>query len=197
MLAKFLKENNVKVNVVLAIPAGGVPIGKVISKEFGATFKLALVKKLQIPWQPEAGFGAVSLEGEIVLNQGLVSSIGINSNVIKHAKAKALDELGKRKKLFKEELTKEFWAENVIVVDDGLASGYTMLAAVRSLKKKGMNPKVAIPTASDSALSLVAREAEKVYCLNVRKSFYFAVADAYEKWHDLSYEEVLEILRFS
>ena len=84
----------------------------------------------------------------------------------------------------------------VILVDDGLASGFTMLAAARSVKDKA--PKkviVAVPTASSGAIELLAPEVDEIICLNIRSGSSFAVADAYENWHDLTDEEVLKILK--
>ena len=84
----------------------------------------------------------------------------------------------------------------VIIVDDGLASGYTMLSAVSSIRKYSPTAIiVAIPTASASALELVSPQVDKIFCLNIRDTMMFAVADAYQEWYDLSEEEVMEILR--
>ena len=86
--------------------------------------------------------------------------------------------------------------KNVLIVDDGLASGYTMLAAIKWVKNK--NPKkiiVAIPTASLQALNTVSPYVDLIVCLNVRSGEFFAVADAYKTWHDLSDQEVIEFLK--
>ena len=84
----------------------------------------------------------------------------------------------------------------VIVADDGLASGYTMLAAVRFIRKKAPGEViVAVPTGSRATIDLVLPKADEIVCLNARKSFPFAVADAYQNWYDLPEEEVLGILR--
>jgi predicted phosphoribosyltransferase len=88
--------------------------------------------------------------------------------------------------------------KNIIVVDDGLASGYTMLAAVRFIKRR--NPcKIiaAVPTASKRTIEFILSETDELVCLNVRSRFPFAVADAYVKWHDLTDKEVLDIIKRS
>ena len=83
----------------------------------------------------------------------------------------------------------------VILVDDGLASGFTMLAAARSARKsKPKNVVVAVPTASLGAIELLKPEVDKIVCLNIMSGQSFAVADAYENWYDLTDEEVLKIL---
>ena len=90
----------------------------------------------------------------------------------------------------------EIRGKTAILIDDGLASGYTMLAAIRSTRKR--NPRrvvVAVPTASTAAIELVSRKVDKILCLNIRSGPFFAVADAYREWRDLSDEEVVEILK--
>jgi len=82
------------------------------------------------------------------------------------------------------------------LIDDGLASGFTMLAAVKSVRNQGPEKIiVAVPTASTSAVQVVAPSVDKLICLNIRGGPFFAVADAYQKWYDLSDEEVVEFLR--
>ena len=88
--------------------------------------------------------------------------------------------------------------KTVILVDDGLASGFTMLAAAESIRTKQPEKIViAVPTASAGAIELLAPNVDELVCLNVRCGPIFAVADAYEKWYDLSDDEVLEFLRRS
>ena len=83
----------------------------------------------------------------------------------------------------------------IVIVDDGLASGYTMLAAVGSARKRGVEKiTVAIPTASIASIELLSQHVEEIVCINVRDSPFFAVADAYIIWHDLSDEEAMRYL---
>ena len=86
----------------------------------------------------------------------------------------------------------------VLLVDDGLASGFTMIAAVRAVKQ--YNPKkivIAVPTASTKAIELLATEVDEIVCPNIRNTLSFAVAEAYQNWYDVSDEEVLSLLRES
>ena len=198
LLADMLKKHiSLEDSVLLAIPAGGIPVGYEISRTLDLPMDLVIVRKLQIPWDPEAGFGAISSDGEIVLNERLVDYLGLSEDVIEEVVRKTLRIIRDRFKkfrMFKPML--DIRDKTVILVDDGLASGYTMLAAIRSIKKK--SPKriiVAVPTASTAAVEFVSREVDKILCLNVRSSRIFAVADAYRKWRDLADDEVVEILR--
>ena len=198
LLAEMLKRNlSLGDAILLAIPAGGIPVGYEISCRLNIPMDVVIVRKLQIPWDPEAGFGAVSSDGEIVLNERLVKQLGLSEEIIEEVVRKTLGIIRDRSKKFR--MVKpvlDIGDKTVILVDDGLASGYTMLAAIRSIKKK--NPKriiAAVPTASAAAVKLVSRKVDKILCLNVRSGPFFAVADAYRKWRDLTDEEVIEILR--
>ncbi|HDJ67206.1 MAG TPA: phosphoribosyltransferase [Nitrososphaeria archaeon] len=198
LLAEMLKRNlSLGDAIILAIPAGGIPVGYEISCRLNIPMDVVIVRKLQIPWDPEAGFGAASSDGEIVLNERLVKQLGLSEEIIEEVVRKTLGIIRDRSKKFR--MVKpvlDIGDKTVILVDDGLASGYTMLAAIRSIKKK--NPKriiAAVPTASAAAVKLVSRKVDKILCLNVRSGPFFAVADAYRKWRDLTDEEVIEILR--
>ncbi|MDI6826464.1 MAG: phosphoribosyltransferase family protein [Candidatus Aenigmarchaeota archaeon] len=197
LLAEKLKRYSNEDAIVLAIPAGGVPVGKVIAEKLKVKFDLMVVRKIQFPDNPEAGFGAISHDGEIVFNQNLMKQSFLTKEIIDEQIKKTKKEIERRVKLFcRERRFPELKGKIVILVDDGLASGYTMLVAIRSVKKqKPRRIIVAVPTGNSGAINLVGKEADEVYCLNVRDEFYFAVADAYVEWYDLSNREVLELLR--
>jgi len=198
LLAEMLKRNlSLEDAALLAIPAGGIPVGYEVSRRLSLPMDIVVVRKLQIPWDPEAGFGAISSDGEIVLNERLVERLGLSEELVEEVAEKTLRFIKDRLKKFR--MVKpmlEIRGKTAILVDDGLASGYTMLAAIRSIKKR--NPRrvvVAVPTASTAAIKLVSREVDKILCPNIRSSPFFAVADAYREWRDLADDEVVEILR--
>jgi len=198
LLAKILKRNlSLEDAILLAIPAGGIPVGYEISCRLNIPMDVVIVRKLQIPWDPEAGFGAISSDGEIVLNERLVKRLGLSREIVEEVAEKTLRIVRDRSEKFRRvKPILEIRGKTAILVDDGLASGYTMLAAIRSTRKK--NPRrvvVAVPTASKAAIELVLREVDKILCLNIRGGPFFAVADAYREWRDLSDEEVVEILK--
>jgi len=182
--------------IVLAIPAGGVPVGNVIAKELAVPMDVVIVRKARIPWNTEAGFGAVSWDGEIVLNELLVEQLGLTKEELEESISEAKRNISERLKKFRgEKPLPQLMDKVIILVDDGLASGFTMLAAVRSVRKR--QPKeiiVAVPTASLGAVELLVSEVDMIVCLNMRSGLSFAVADAYMNWYDLTDEEVLKIL---
>lgn len=200
LLATKLKDHILGDNVqLLAIPAGGVPVGYTIAKRLGIPFNVIVVRKVQIPWNTEAGFGAVSWDGTVVLNEALIPRLGLTDEAIQLSVSQTREAIRERVLKFRGDESPPTLENKVaIIVDDGLASGYTMLSAVKSAH--GRNPKrtiVAVPTASTSAVDLVAPSVDALICLNIRGGSIFAVADAYQEWHDLSDEEVLQFLRAS
>ncbi len=195
-LAEKLVQYKDTNSIILPIPSGGIPVGKELAKSLNLPFDLIIVRKLQIPWNPEAGFGAINLDGDMILNEQILDSLSLSQKDIEHIEEKTKETLEKREELFRK--GREFpivKGQCCILVDDGLASGYTMLAAVRFIKRR--NPVelvVATPTGSYNTVNRIASEVDRIACLNIREGIPFAVADAYKQWHDLSDKEVLELL---
>lgn len=196
-LAAFIREHlELDGPVVCAIPAGGIPVGLELARVFGTGLIPAVVRKLRIPWNPEAGFGAMTWDGRIFLNQPLASQLRLSREEIRVAEEQTRDIIRQRMELFAGgQPPPSFRGRTVLLTDDGLASGYTMLAAIEAvLSDEPERIVVAVPTGSMGAVSLVAGRSETVICLNLKDRYPFAVADAYRHWHDLPDEEVLRYL---
>ncbi|WP_250986568.1 phosphoribosyltransferase [Methanoculleus oceani] len=182
--------------VICAIPAGGVPLGLEVARALKAPLRMAVVRKVQIPWNPEAGFGAVTWNGQVFLNRPLMDALDLSEAEVNAAVAKARKNVEERIEKFaggREEPGIE--GQDAILIDDGLATGYTMLAAIEAARAG--SPRqiiVAVPTGSLHAVNFIARKADLVICLNVRTSRTFAVAQAYERWHEITDREVQELL---
>lgn len=186
-------------SMVLAIPAGGVTVAKEIKDALSLSFDLLIVRKIQIPWNMEAGFGAVNLDGYVVFNEDLLRHLRLPKRVITSQVEKTRKTLKKRDVLFRGgEDFPSLKDKTVILVDDGLASGYTMLAAIEYVKKR--NPSkivIAIPTGSHKTIKKISPFADVLFCLNIRENYPYSVAEAYRNWHDVSDEEVLKIMKES
>ncbi|MEM2732918.1 MAG: phosphoribosyltransferase family protein [Nitrososphaerota archaeon] len=196
-LAEKLKEYAGREDVViLAIPSGGVPVGLTIASKLNCRFNLLPVRKLHLPWDPEAGFGAVSWDGTYILNEKLVKTLRFSKKDVEEIVKLELNELKRRLKYWGISDYKPYVKDMIaVIVDDGLASGYTMKAGIESLKKYG--PKeivVSVPTASVDSIKLLENRVDKIVCLNIRSSLIFAVADAYIEWRDISEREVKKLL---
>jgi len=197
LLAKKLLKYKGEDAIVLAIPAGGVPVGYRIAVYLQLPLDLIVVRKLPIPYNPEAGFGAVTTDGTIVLNESLVEELSLTKEEIDMYASERMREIKERLRKFRGDRPFPYLKEKIaIIVDDGLASGYTMTAAILSVRKHG--PKrivVAVPTAHPGALEKISPYADEIICLNIRSGFLFAVADAYLKWYDLDDPEVIDYLK--
>ena len=197
LLADKLHEYSGNPNVIiLALPAGGVPVGYTVAKELAVQVDVIIVRKIQIPWNTEAGFGAVTWDGKILLNEDLVKQLDLTEEEIESAIQKTKSNVQERLRKFRDDKpAPNLTGKVVILVDDGLASGFTMLAAARSVRES--KPKkiiVAVPTASMGAIEMLSPAVDVIVCLNVRSGPSFAVAEAYENWYDLTDDEVLKII---
>ena len=195
-LAERLMRYKGSNTLVMAIPAGGVPVAAEIAKALQLPAELLIVRKIQLPDNPEAGFGAVGPDGKMILNEPWVAQLNLAEYEIIAQKKKTIDSIRKREQIFRKGRPyPDLKGQTVILVDDGLASGYTMLAAIDFTQTLEPSKIIAaVPTASNKTVDFILPEVDELVCLNVRKGFYFAVADAYENWYDLEDEEVLFII---
>lgn len=196
-LARALEQFRTADALVLAIPSGGVPVGLVVSSRLELPFDLLIIRKIPIPGYTESGFAAVSLEGDMVLNEPLVRELGLSPGEIEVLAEPVREELQARNRIFRENRPwPELAGKTVILVDDGLASGYTMLAAVRAVRRHKLSQiVVAVPTACASTIKLLAPQVDTIVCPNIRSGYNFAVADAYRNWYDLDRTEVINLLK--
>ena len=194
-LAEVMKARGPEDPLVLAIPRGGVPIGCELAKALHAPFDLIVPRKLPIPYNPEAGFGAVTPDGTVVLNDSLVRELGLSQREIDNIVMAVRDEVQRRVKAYRPGPPLDPRGRTVIITDDGLASGYTMIAAVRDVKRKApMKVIVAVPCSPRSTVERLEREADEVISLYVQEYGSFAVASYYEEFTDLSDGQVLALL---
>ncbi len=194
-LAEALSQYQGKPVVVLAIPNGGVPMGLEVAKSLNAEFDVVISRKIPMPLSPEGGFGAIADDGTMIINENIVKKIHLNTSQIDYEANKVRAVIKKRTLLYRgnRPLTRVLH-KSVIVIDDGLASGITMKAAVESIRHR--HPKeiiVAVPTASTTALPLVRPVADKVItCITGEPPY--AVADYYKHWYDVPDDEVVKVL---
>ncbi len=195
-LAAKLGEYKGKSVVVLAIPNGGVPVGMEVALALEADFDLVVSRKIPLPLNTEAGFGAVADDGTVMLNDEIVRKAGLSSQQIDSQVNQVRIEIRRRRLLYRQDRPPALVSgKTVIINDDGLASGFTMLATVKSMRSR--RPKeiiVAVPVSSAAALEEVGKVADKVVTVATGSMPRFAVADFYRNWHDLSDDEVFRAL---
>ncbi len=193
-------ESYVKVRpIVLAIPNGGVSVGLPVARGLGCPLHLIIVRKLQIPDNPEAGFGSVASDGSLLLNEALVHRLGLAEETIADQKQKALRSIRARMAQYGDfAVFPDLKGRSVNLIDDGLASGLSMEAAVMVVKRhEPAEVVVAVPTSSMSAFRRLSPLVDRVVCPNVSRLPFFAVANAYKIWRDLDDTEVLGLLKCS
>lgn len=183
---------------LFAIPAGGVPVAAEIGRSLSIPLDLIIVRKIQLPWTTEAGFGALDPGGQAIFNQDLLRRMPLSPEEIEAQVKKTAAAMRQREERFRGGRPyARLDGQTALVVDDGLASGYTMRAALQFLRSQGAGKLIAaVPTGSERTVRDLLPLTDELYCLNVRGGFSFAVADAYENWYDLTEEEVLTILAY-
>jgi len=190
---KLIKYKANKEAIILALPRGGVPVAFEGAKKLKIPIHLIIVRKLPIPDNPEAGIGALSETGEIVWQPQKES---YPKDVIEEILIEQKKEIERRTKILRKgrDLPK-LKNKIVILIDDGLAMGSTMMAALKTAKKEGAKKVVvAVPVAGKDVLERIKKEADEVVCLEV-PLFFQAVAQVYENWYDLDDQEVLKIMK--
>jgi len=197
VLAEMLSDYNGNDNIIFAIPAGGVPVGAVIASKLNIPLEVAVISKITLPWNTEAGYGAVAFDGTIRLNRGMIERLGLTEKDIADGIDKTRKKVEKRLQKFQRGKSKhDIEGKIAILVDDGIASGFTMLVAIEALKNSGADKIIiAVPTVHLENIKQFLTLVDEIYCPNVRSGWSFAVADAYQYWSDVSEDEVMEILK--
>ena len=196
MLAGLLERSGERSDTVLALPAGGVPVAAPLAERMGRALDVAVVSKILLPWNTEAGYGAVAFDGTVRLNTALVDRLGLSRDDVEKGIDETRRKVEHRVRLFRgDRPPPELTGRSVVLVDDGLASGFTMLAALDAVRRREPGRiVVAVPTGHSGALERISGQTDDLYCANVRTGFPFAVAAAYRSWSDVTEEEVLDIL---
>ena len=195
-LAKRFKGRKLHDPLVLAIPRGGVVTGAVLARELGAELDVFLSRKLRAPMQPELAVGAISEDGRVYLNHHAQEVPDLTEDYLAEEQGHQLDEIARRKKLFRGVRPAAPIADrSVIVTDDGIATGSTMIAALQAVKTQ--NPRdviVAVPVASPDRLKEVRGWCDDVVCL-LHPEMFWAIGQFYEDFTQVEDEEVVQLLR--
>jgi putative phosphoribosyl transferase len=181
--------------VVLALPRGGVPVAAEVAKRLNVPLDVFVVRKLGLPDQPELAMGAIATGGVRVFNGNVVNSLRIPDEVIDAVSAQEFTELQRREKAYRDDLPPpEVEGKTVIVVDDGIATGSTMLAAIAALRQlNAAYIVVAAPVVAAETYYQIRRQADEVAAVMVPDEFY-AVGQWYEDFSQTTDDEVRQLL---
>jgi putative phosphoribosyl transferase len=195
-LAEKLSAYKNEATIVLAIPNGGLPIGLQVALALGAELDVVISRKIPIPLRPEGGFGAVADDGTTILNHDLVRDLKLTPSQINYQVAGVRNEIQKRSIFYRgTRPLSVVTGKTVIIVDDGLASGYTMMAAVESVRRRPARIIVAVPVASELAVRKVEKVADRIVTVETALVPKFYVSYYYRFWNTVSDDEGLKCLK--
>jgi putative phosphoribosyl transferase len=182
--------------LVLALPRGGAVVGFELAQRLGAALDVLIVRKIGVPWQPELAAGAVSETGTVYLNKDVISLAGHLDIYLEQEIKRQKQEIARRVDLYRGGAPIRVLADKtVILVDDGVATGATMKAAIQTLKKEGIaRLVVAVPVAPPETAAEIRRMADEFLCLETPDLF-MAVGGYYGDFTQVTDEEVVQLLR--
>ncbi len=198
-LSEFLSQYNESRNtVVLGLPRGGVVVAYEIAKLLHLDLDVFLVRKLGVPYQPELAMGAIAEGGEKFLNEDVVSIVGVSQKQIDQIAEEEYAELKRRLARYRENRQALQIKDNIVIIaDDGLATGATMKAAVRAIRKQSPQKiVVAVPVGASSTVAQLKAEADEVICPRQPENF-MAVGMWYEQFEQTQDQEVVDLLKKS
>ena len=198
LLASALKDFSGKKGIVLAIPRGGVVVGYEIAKVLNLPLDLVIPHKIGAPDNPELAIGAVTEDGTVILDNNLITYIGVSQEYIKEESERQKQEIERRLKLYRQGM---FYPSlkglDVIIVDDGIATGSTMKATLVSVKNKGAaSITVAVPVGPPSTIKELNKIADRVVC-PYTPEYFQAIGQFYTDFYQITDEEVIRLLRES
>lgn len=196
-LAKELKKYKKKEAIVLAVPRGGVATGYGLAKKLSLPLDIIVTRKIGAPDNPELAVGAVGeTKGSLWLNKQLVAQLGVTDEYIKSETKIQKLEIRRRERVYRKGKDPlDLKDKTIILVDDGVATGATIIAAAREIRDS--QPKkvvVAIPVAPPETVERLKKEVDEVVCLSTPKLF-FAVSQWYENFKQYSDEEVIKLIK--
>jgi len=195
LATKLQKYKGIENLLVLAIPRGGVVVGRELAKALGCPLDVIVTKKIPAPGNPELAVGAVGAIGEPVINEELGAKVGADESYIKHQIVNIKNEIKRREKIFRgDKPPLDLKDKIVILTDDGVATGATMAAAVEIVRQQ--EPKkiiVAVSVIAKDSLEKIAALADEVIYLQAPELF-FAVGQFYREFEQVSDKEVLRYL---
>jgi putative phosphoribosyl transferase len=195
-LAEALAEYRGIDGAILGIARGGIAVGLEVARALGMPLEPVVPRKLPVPHEPEAGFGAITPDGTRVLNHAMLERLRLGETEVDAIADIVLAEVRRRARLYQgARRPLDLQGRVAIVTDDGLATGYTMVAALRSARERGPRELVmAVPVAPTDSLLRVQPECDRTFCLITTARMPFAVAEFYESFPDMSDRQVIALL---
>jgi len=197
-LSNALKAHVDKNGIVLAIPRGGVVVGNVVARTLSLRLDVIIPRKIGAPGNSELAIGAMTEDGTIILDERLLKMLQVSRQYVKEESERQRLEIERRLKLYRgDKPYPSLKNREVIIVDDGIATGSTMKAALASVRKKGAKKIIiAVPIGPESTIKELEKQADKVVCLYTPEPFY-AIGQFYDEFDQTTDEEVKSLLKNS
>ncbi|WP_456433031.1 phosphoribosyltransferase [Nitratifractor sp.] len=193
---RLQRYQNASDTIVLALPRGGVPVAYQIARRLHLPMDIFFVKKIPSPYNEEAGIGAVSETGLMQVNPRAVEALGVDEEYLQRRAREKMEQMAAKRQMYGRSLP-DVKGKRVIVVDDGIATGSSMLLAVRALKEAGAAQViVAAPVAPAELIPVLEQEADGVVIVHSDPDL-IAVGRFYRDFHQLDDQEVIDLLRES
>ena len=196
VLAELLLSYQGTETLVLAVPRGGVPVALPVVQTLGCSLDLIIPRKIGAPGQPELAIGAVCEDGEVLLNRRLAQNLGVSEEYIRRTAAAEVSEIRRRLTVYRGSRPAAVLKfRTVIVIDDGVATGFTLSAALKSAGRQ--NPReliLAVPVGPADSLAMLACDADKVIC-PLQPEQFWSVGQFYRHFEQLDDDEVRSMLR--
>lgn len=195
ILAEKLEKLRLENPVVLAIPRGGVVVGYEVARKLKAPLDVIVPRKLGAPGNPELAIGAVAEDGTIILDSSLIDYLEVDEEYIKKEKERQVKEIKRRLNLYRGRFSRlEIERRDVVIVDDGIATGATIRAAIASVRKrKPASLTLAVPVAPPSTIEKLREEVDRIVCVSTPEPF-FAIGRFYTDFRQTTDEEVIRLL---
>jgi predicted phosphoribosyltransferase len=196
LLAAHLEEFRGKALIILAIPRGGIVIGREVAMALGAPLDIVVTRKIGAPSQPEFAIGAITQDGNLILDEESSRMVGASAAYLRSESQRQFKEVKARLKRYREGRPyPPLKGKLVVIVDDGIATGHTVKAAIMSVRRhEPLSVVVAVPVAPGESIAQISRDADKVICLQTPEPF-FAIGEFYEDFEQVTDDEVRDTLR--
>ncbi|WP_327053779.1 phosphoribosyltransferase [Halomicrococcus gelatinilyticus] len=194
-LADRLEQRGVETDVVLAVPRGGLPLGRVVADRLDAPLDVVVAKKMGAPHNPELAIGAVGADGSAWVNDAIVARVGADDEYVEAERERKAEQAREKADLYREgKPVPELEGQRVLVVDDGVATGATTIACLRQVENAGAAHVVlAVPVGSPDSIERLRDEADEVICVDTPPGF-GAVGQFYRRFDQVSDDEARSYL---
>jgi predicted phosphoribosyltransferase len=194
-LADLLDDHDVRADVVLAIPRGGLPVGRAVADGLGVPLDVVAARKIGAPWNPELAVGAVASDGTVWLNESMLDDLDVSESYLEERTDVEHDAAREKVERYRADRPPlELDGKTVVIVDDGVATGATTIACIRQVRDAGAERVIlAVPVAPPDTVERLRREADEVVCVETPPHF-GAVGQFYDSFRQVSDEEAMTYL---